>query len=121
MSSPQSLANTSRWDSCASGWRSRCMYGASSAWTSKAGDVPVTVEGDGQMQCRFEHLPLRPWQYVLRLSISDQHQLGSYDVVTAGPRFAVTGSGGGVENLADEEDGLVSLPFSFMHGEAPKA
>ena len=89
--------------------------------TSKAGDVPAMVEGEGEIRCRFDHLPLRPRQYVLRLSITDQHQLGSYDVVTAGPRFAVTGSGGGVENLADEEDGLVSLPFSFAHGEAPKA
>ena len=87
--------------------------------TSKAGDVPETVDGDGQIRCRFDHLPLRPRQYVLRLSITDQHQLGSYDVVTAGPRFAVTGSGGGVENLADEEDGLVSLPFEFQHYPGP--
>ena len=87
--------------------------------TSKAGDVPETVDGDGQIRCRFDHLPLRPRQYVLRLSITDQHQLGSYDVVTAGPRFAVTGSGGGVENLADEEDGLVSLPFEFQHAKGP--
>jgi hypothetical protein len=35
--------------------------------------------------------------------------------VTAGPRFAVTGTGGGVDSLADEEDGLVSLPFAFSH------
>jgi hypothetical protein len=52
---------------------------------------------------------------VLRLSITDSHQLASYDVVTAGPRFAVTGHGGGVDNLADEEDGLVSLPYKFSH------
>ena len=67
------------------------------------------------IECRFARLPLRPRQYVLRLSITDQHQLASYDVVTAGPRFAVTGQGGGVESLADEEDGLVSLPFEFRH------
>ena len=52
-------------------------------------------------------LPLRPRQYVLRLSITDAYQLASYDVVTAGPRFAVTGQGGGVDSLADEQDGLV--------------
>ena len=52
---------------------------------------------------------------MLRLSVTDRHQLASYDVVTAGPRFAVTGHGHGVENLADEEDGLVSLPFEFRH------
>jgi hypothetical protein len=73
------------------------------------------VEGDGAIECHFDHLPLRPRQYVLRLAITDSHQLASYDVVTAGPRFAVTGQGGGVENLADEEDGLVSLPFAFAH------
>ena len=50
---------------------------------------------------------------MLRLAISDSHQLASYDQVTAGPRFAVTGYGRGVETLADEEDGIVSLPFEF--------
>ena len=41
--------------------------------------------------------------------------------VTAGPRFAVSGHGSGVEGLADEEDGLVSLPFEFAHhaGDVP--
>jgi len=73
------------------------------------------VDGDGVIECRFDRLPLRPRQYVLRLAITDAHQLASYDVVTAGPRFAVTGLGGGVENLADEEDGLVSLPYVFDH------
>lgn len=83
--------------------------------TSRPSDAPATVEGDGLVTCRFDRLPLRPRQYVLRLAITDAHQLASYDVVTAGPRFAVTGQGGGVENLADEEDGLVSLPFAFEH------
>ncbi len=48
-------------------------------------------------------------------------QLASYDVVTAGPRFAVTGQGGGVDSLADEQDGLVTLPFEVVHraGRAP--
>ncbi|MEO7158535.1 MAG: ABC transporter ATP-binding protein [Vicinamibacterales bacterium] len=83
--------------------------------TSQPSDAPATVDGDGVIECRFDHLPLRPRQYVLRLAITDAHQLASYDMVTAGPRFAVTGRGGGVENLADEEDGLVSLPYSFAH------
>ena len=34
---------------------------------------------------------------------------------TNGPRFAVVGHGGGVDSLADEEDGLVSLPYEFEH------
>ncbi len=83
--------------------------------TSKPSDAPDIVEGDGTIECRFDRLPLRPRQYVLRLSVTDRNQLASYDVVTAGPRFAITGQGGGVENLADEEDGLVSLPFAFHH------
>jgi ABC-type polysaccharide/polyol phosphate transport system ATPase subunit len=78
-------------------------------------DVPERVDGDGVVECRFERLPLRPRQYVLRLSITDQFQLASYDVVTAGPRFAVTGQGSGVDSLADEQDGLVSLPYVFAH------
>jgi ABC-type polysaccharide/polyol phosphate transport system ATPase subunit len=83
--------------------------------TSGSADVPPQVAGNGTIACRFARLPLRPRQYVLRLSITDSHQLASYDVVTAGPRFAVTGRGRGVDGLADEEDGLVSLPFEFEH------
>jgi len=83
--------------------------------TSNAAGVPARVEGDGAVECRFANLPLRPRQYVLRLAISDSHQLASYDQVTAGPRFAVIGHGKGVDMLADEEDGLVSLPYEFEH------
>src|SRR3954468_23971818 len=83
--------------------------------TSNSAGVPARVENEGAVECRFSNLPLRPRQYVLRLAISDSHQLASYDQVTAGPRFAVTGHGRGVEMLADEEDGLVSLPYEFEH------
>src|SRR5215472_7700055 len=83
--------------------------------TSNVGAVPGHVHGEGVVECRFANLPLRPRQYVLRLAISDTHQLASYDQVTAGPRFAVTGRGKGVDMLADEEDGLVSLPYEFEH------
>jgi ABC-type polysaccharide/polyol phosphate transport system ATPase subunit len=78
-------------------------------------DVPDVVSGEGTVECRFERLPLRPRQYVLRLSVTDEFQLASYDVVTAGPRFAVTGQGAGVDSLVDEQDGLVSLPYVFAH------
>jgi ABC-type polysaccharide/polyol phosphate transport system ATPase subunit len=84
---------------------------ASSAGRDQAGQV----EGVGEIEIRFSRLPLRPRQYVLRLSITDSNQLASYDLVTAGPRFAVTGQGGGVDSLADEQDGLVSVPFEVMH------
>lgn len=77
-------------------------------------DVPARVDAPGVVECRFERLPLRARQYVLRLAITDQHQLASYDLVTAGPRFAVTGSDG-VDSLADDQDGLVSLPHEFRH------
>jgi ABC-type polysaccharide/polyol phosphate transport system ATPase subunit len=73
------------------------------------------VEGSGEIEITFAHLPLRPRQYVLRLSITDAFQLASYDVVTAGPRFAVTGQGAGVDSLADEQDGLVTVPFEVVH------
>jgi ABC-type polysaccharide/polyol phosphate transport system ATPase subunit len=83
--------------------------------TSNSGGMPAHVDGEGAVECRFANLPLRPRQYVLRLAISDSHQLASYDQVTAGPRFAVIGHGKGVDSLADEEDGLVSLPYEFEH------
>jgi len=78
-------------------------------------DALGIVEGPGEIEIRFAHLPLRPRQYVLRLSITDAYQLASYDVVTAGPRFAVTGQGAGVDSLADEQDGLVTVPFEVSH------
>jgi ABC-type polysaccharide/polyol phosphate transport system ATPase subunit len=81
--------------------------------TSRPGDGPEAVDGDGAVACRFPRLPLRPRQYVIRLSITDSHHLASYDIVSAGPRFAISGWGSGVDGLADEEDGLVSLPFDF--------
>jgi hypothetical protein len=74
---------------------------------------PAEVSGHGVLECRFDDLPLRARQYALRLTITDDHLMASYDQVTAGPRFAVSGRGQGVENLADEDDGLVSLPFRF--------
>jgi len=77
--------------------------------------VPATVSGPGVIEMRFSSLPLRPRQYVLRLSITDANQLGSYDEIVAGPRFAVTGAGGGVDSLADEQDGLVSVPCDVRH------
>jgi hypothetical protein len=83
--------------------------------TSNATGVPARVDGEGAGECRFANLPLRARQYVLRLEISDSHQLASYDQVTAGPRFAVVGHGKGVDMLADEQDGLVSLPYEFEH------
>ena len=78
-------------------------------------DHTATVQGPGEIEIRFAHLPLRPRQYVLRLSITDAYQLASYDVVTAGPRFAIIGQGAGVDSLADEQDGLVTVPFTVEH------
>ena len=83
--------------------------------TSRPADAPPVIAGEGALECRFPSLPLRPRQYVLRLSITDSHQLASYDLVSAGPRFAVSGQGAGVDGLADEEDGLVSLPYEFTY------
>jgi ABC-type polysaccharide/polyol phosphate transport system ATPase subunit len=83
---------------------------------SSAGrDGAAAVNGRGEIDIRFKQLPLRPRQYVLRLSITDGDHLASYDMVTAGPRFAITGQGGGVDSLVDEQDGLVTVPFEFDH------
>jgi ABC-type polysaccharide/polyol phosphate transport system ATPase subunit len=83
--------------------------------TSARGDVPAVVHGEGVIDCRFDALPLRRRQYVLRLSIADSHQLVSYDTVTAGPRFAVVAGPGAAAATSEDEDGLVSLPYRFEH------
>ena len=82
--------------------------------TSRAGDAPAVLDSSGVVDCTFESLPLRPRQYALRLAITDAHQLVSYDVVAAGPRFAVAASGEH-DNPSDEGDGFVSLPYRFDH------
>jgi len=96
--------------------------------TSSAADMPGVVAGTGTIECRFAHPPLRPRQYVLRLLITDTRQLTPYDVLIAGPRFAVTRprspantatavNAGDIESAKDisEEDGLVFLPYEFVH------
>jgi ABC-2 type transport system ATP-binding protein len=85
--------------------------------TSIAAETSTAISGSGVVECRFPRLPLRPRHYVLRLSITDRFQLASYDVISAGPRFTVAGRGAGVDTLADEQDGLVSVPFEFVHCE----
>jgi ABC-type polysaccharide/polyol phosphate transport system ATPase subunit len=82
---------------------------------SSATDVPAQVSGAGAIECRFTRLPLRPRQYALRLAIADSQQLASYDTVLAGPRFGVSGGGRATDGLADDEDGVVSLPYEFAH------
>jgi ABC-type polysaccharide/polyol phosphate transport system ATPase subunit len=91
--------------------------------TASSGDrpSPECIAPDGTIEWRFPRLPLRPRQYVLRLSILDHMQLAAYDLVTAGPRFAVTEHGAGVDSLSDEQDGLVSLPFEFVSCEQTAA
>jgi len=83
--------------------------------TSSPADTPTFVEGSGVVDCLFESLPLCRRQYVLRMTITDAHQLVSYDVVSAGPRFAVTAAIGAGGQSSDDGDGLVSLPFRFDH------
>jgi ABC-type polysaccharide/polyol phosphate transport system ATPase subunit len=83
--------------------------------TSSAADAPAIVEGSGVVDCIFESLPLRRRQYVLRMTIADADQLVSYDIVAAGPRFAVTATGGAGSHTAEDGEGLVSLPYRFAH------
>jgi ABC-type polysaccharide/polyol phosphate transport system ATPase subunit len=86
--------------------------------SSSGAELPAHLDGRGVIECRFAGLPLRPRQYVLRLSITDSHQLASYDLIPAGPRFAVISRGRGVDGLAtsgDDEDGLVTLDYEFAH------
>lgn len=83
--------------------------------SSSAGDVPAIVDGHGVVDCVFESVPLRRRQFVLRMTITDSHQLVSYDVVTAGPRFAVVAAPAARAGDDDDEDGLVALPYRFEH------
>jgi lipopolysaccharide transport system ATP-binding protein len=82
---------------------------------SSAADAGGTVSGRGVVHCHFDAVPLRRRQYVLRMTITDAQQLVSYDVVTAGPRFAVTAAAGGGDRSSEDEDGLVYLPYRFEH------
>ena len=86
--------------------------------TSSRIDVPPIVEGRGVVECIFEPLLLRRRQYVVRMTIADAQRLVSYDVVNAGPRFAVARGAGSAEVACSDhgdEDGFVALPFRFEH------
>jgi ABC-type polysaccharide/polyol phosphate transport system ATPase subunit len=83
--------------------------------SSSPGDVPPVVDGHGVVECAFDAVPLRRRQFVLRLTITDSHQLVSYDVVTAGPRFAVVAGPNARSGDDDDDDGLVALPYRFEH------
>jgi ABC-type polysaccharide/polyol phosphate transport system ATPase subunit len=83
--------------------------------TSSAGDVPALVDGHGVIECVFESMPLRRRQFVLRMTIADSHQLVSYDVVTAGPRFAVVAAPSARPGDDEDEDGLLAVPYKFAH------
>ena len=78
-------------------------------------DVPALVNGHGVVECVFDAVPLRRRQFVLRLTITDSHQLVSYDVVTAGPRFAVVAAPNTRPGDDEDDDGLVALPYRFEH------
>jgi ABC-type polysaccharide/polyol phosphate transport system ATPase subunit len=83
--------------------------------TSSRGDGPAALDSAGVVDCTFESLPLRARQYVLRLTITDALQLVSYDVVAAGPRFAVVAADGLGGQSGDDADGIVTLPYRFEH------
>jgi ABC-type polysaccharide/polyol phosphate transport system ATPase subunit len=83
--------------------------------TSLPSDIPPIADRSGAVDCIFERLPLRPRQYALRMAITDAHQLVSYDLVTAGPRFAVTARSAAAGLSRDAGDGLVSLPYRFEY------
>jgi len=74
-------------------------------------DAPQPLPATGSVDCVFDALPLKPRQYVLRLSITDAQQLVSYDIVTAGPRFAI----GAGSSAGGDEDGMIALPYRFEH------
>jgi ABC-type polysaccharide/polyol phosphate transport system ATPase subunit len=84
------------------------------AATSSATDGPPAADGIGTIECTFPSLPLRPRQYVLRLAITDVHQIVSYDLVSAGPRFVVGAVAAG-RLAGDEGEGLVSIDYRFAH------
>jgi lipopolysaccharide transport system ATP-binding protein len=83
--------------------------------TSSPSDGPPLLETGGAVECTFESLPLRPRHYALRMAIADAHQLVSYDVVSAGPRFAVVAPGGSGSQAADAADGIIAVPYRFEH------
>ena len=83
--------------------------------SSHPADAPPSVEGAGEVECVFESVPLRPRQYLLRMTITDANQLVSYDVVTGETRFVVGAAGGRSGQGSDDEDGIVSLKYRFDH------
>jgi ABC-type polysaccharide/polyol phosphate transport system ATPase subunit len=79
---------------------------------SQAADLPEWLEGQGEIECTFRELPLRPGTYTVQLSITGSDLHGIYDLHTVGNDFVISADGqdAGTGYTPGQND-LVYLPY----------
>ncbi|MFN0071856.1 MAG: ABC transporter ATP-binding protein [Chloroflexota bacterium] len=83
---------------------------------SQTADVPDRVDETGEIECRFDALPLRPGQYSVQLFITGSELAGLYDALTLGETFIVSAANVSAEHgFAAGQSDLVHIPFEISH------
>jgi lipopolysaccharide transport system ATP-binding protein len=83
---------------------------------SQSADVPDRVDEPGEIECRFDALPLRPGQYSVQLFITGSELAGLYDALTLGESFVVSAANvSGEHGFAAGQTDLVHIPFQLTH------
>jgi lipopolysaccharide transport system ATP-binding protein len=83
---------------------------------SQASDVPDRLDEPGEIECRFDALPLRPGQYSVQLFITGSELAGLYDALTLGETFVVSAANvSGEHGFAAGQTDLVHIPFELTH------
>jgi ABC-type polysaccharide/polyol phosphate transport system ATPase subunit len=83
---------------------------------SQLSDVPERVDEPGEIECRFDALPLRPGQYSVQLFITGSELAGLYDALTLGETFVVSAANvSGEHGFAAGQTDLVHIPFRLTH------
>jgi lipopolysaccharide transport system ATP-binding protein len=83
---------------------------------SQSAEVPDRVDEPGEIECRFDALPLRPGQYSVQLFITGSELAGLYDALTLGETFVVSAANvSGEHGFAAGQTDLVHIPFELTH------
>jgi ABC-type polysaccharide/polyol phosphate transport system ATPase subunit len=83
---------------------------------TQTADIPERVDEPGEIECRFEALPLRPGQYSVQLYITGSELAGLYDALTLGETFVVSAANVSAEHgFAAGQSDLVHIPFEIKH------
>jgi len=81
---------------------------------SQAANLPEWLEGEGEIECEYPSLPLRPGTYTVQLTITGSDLHAVYELYTVGNDFVVSAEGqGAAMGFTPGQNDLVYLPFEI--------